>query len=140
MKPNIKIYQQIHTYNLGSINKTEELTVDITSVKSLMNILGYEIDHNAWYCCMCIFKKEKYNLNDFIEWSNLSTRHNNIETEATNMWNRTKIKTDKCFSINTLLKLVKRKYPNATVLKNYTNCLIQQVSEPTIDFLEHGYF
>jgi len=88
---------------------------------------------------MCIFKNEKYNLNDFIEWSNLSTRHTNIEEECEKMWNRTKVKTDKCFTINTLIKLVQRKYPNATVFKKYKKCLIQQVSEPTIDFEELGY-
>jgi hypothetical protein len=126
-------------YDIGPICETEDLTVDITNVKSLMNVLGSEIDYNAWYCSMCIFKNEKYNFNDFIEWSNLFTRHTNIEEECEKMWNRTKVKTDKCFTINTLIKLVQRKYPNATVFEKYKIILIQQVYEPTIDFEELRY-
>jgi hypothetical protein len=123
-----------NTYNIGPINPTKDLDVDMTSVKSLMNTLGSEIDYNAWFCCMCIWKNEKYELKDFIEWSNLSTRHFNIENECSNMWRNVNIKSKKCFTINTLIKLIKRKYPNASVFKTYTNCIIQQVSEPTITY------
>ena len=55
------------------------------------------------------------------------------------MWNKTKIKTEKCFTINALIKLLKRKYPKASVFKTYVKCLIQEVSEPTIDFLDYGF-
>jgi len=88
---------------------------------------------------MCIWKNEGYTLEDFIEWSIFSTKHNDIEEECTRMWNKTKIKTEKCFTINTLIKLLKRKYLKAAVFKTYVKCLMQEVSEPTIDFEEYNF-
>ena len=89
-------------YDIGPINNIEDLVVDVTDLKSLMNALGSEIGYNAWNCCMCIWKNEGYTLEDFIEWSNSSTKHTDIEEECTRMWTKTKIKTKKCFTINTI--------------------------------------
>jgi len=66
---NEKKYKNTSTelYDIGPINEMKDLVVDITDVKSLMNVLGSEIGFPAWNCCMCIFKNEGYELNDSIE-------------------------------------------------------------------------
>ena len=129
----------VEKYDIGPTNDIVDLVVDINDLKSLMNALGSEIGYNSWICCMCIWKNEGYTLDDFIEWSNSSTKHNDVDEECTRIWNKTKKKTEKCFTINTLLKLLKRKYPKARVFKTYVKKLVDEVSEPTISFKDYGY-
>jgi hypothetical protein len=127
--------------DVGEIDKTFVFTDDCLNfynVETLLKIFkNDDVSYDVWFMVGCVCKNEGMPFQLFNWWSNQSWKgRENVTQSAAELWGSLE-KRDVGFNMGSLVKVVKRKYPNA--MKEVERRLIDQVTKPTIDLKEYKY-
>ena len=91
-------------------------------------------DWDTFFKIACVIKNEEGSFDVFDKWCKLSSKYDKSET--TKLWESLQpIKNG--FSMNTLTKLVNKKYPK--LLKKKTDQYLDNITMPTVDLAKYGY-
>jgi hypothetical protein len=128
--------------DVGRVDTDKCLTeTDLKDVPSMLAAFGNDdVPWETYFAITCVLKNEGYEFDDFIQWSRLSTKHD--EYTARSAWGDIEKRSEQCYNQNTLRTLLKRKFPseqNERVFASWRNKIVDQVSKPTISFEEYGY-